>query len=273
MKPKIKFPKYKNNKEIEKFFLSKGFKELVKISKKMNRKVEYQNYHGMRDKNPYQPDLRQLHRLYQYVILNKRTTILEFGSGWSSLIFLISLNETKSSNLNFVKKYLRRQNPFELFIVENKKKFSAITKKRIRNFLKSKKTFDTKYKVYNTKCRMTTFKGNYASEFVKLPLCNPDFIYLDGPGPFDVKNKINNFTTAHRDMMPMSCDILKMENFFIPGTIIVSDGRSANIEFLKNNFKRKWLYFRNKKDDEHILLLNSSSLGKYNDLLLKFYQS
>ena len=44
---------------------------------------------------PYIPELNDLYRLYQFVVLNKRTTILEFGSGWSSLIFYLALNDLK----------------------------------------------------------------------------------------------------------------------------------------------------------------------------------
>ena len=118
---------------------------------------------------------------------------------------------------------------------------------------------------------MTKYQGNYATEYKKLPLCNPDFIYLDGPDQFQVKNKINNFTTAHKDMMPMACDILKFENFLTPGTIIISDGRTANCEFFLNNFKRQWIHHFDRKFDQHIFYLNSDSLGKYNKLQLKFY--
>jgi len=117
------------------------------------------------------------------------------------------------------------------------------------------------------------YKGSYATEYTKLPLCNPDFIYLDAPDQFKIKKKINNFTTAHKDMMPMACDILKIENFLTPGTIIVADGRGANSEFLLNNFKRKWLYLNDKKHDQHIFYLNSPALGKYNERQLKFYKS
>ena len=35
----------------------------------------------------------------------------------------------------------------------------------------------------------------------------------------------------------MSCDILKIEPFLIPGTIILIDGRTANANFLKIIFK------------------------------------
>ena len=73
-------------------------------------------------------------------------------------------------------------------------------------------------------------------------------------------------------MMPMVCDILKFEYFFTPGTIIISDGRSANINFLKNNFQRKWNYLKNKNNDQHILLLDDPPLGKYNKMQLEFYK-
>ena len=48
---------------------------------------------------------------------------------------------------------------------------------------------------------------------------------------FNIKKKINNFSTAHIDLMPMVSDILKIEYFLIPGTIMLSDGRSANVNF------------------------------------------
>ena len=35
-------------------------------------------------------------------------------------------------------------------------------------------------------------------------------------------------------MMPMQCDILKIEYYLIPGTIIIADGRAANSKFLKD---------------------------------------
>ena len=60
---------------------------------------------------------------------------------------------------------------------------------------------------------MTRFNGRIATEYKKLPLCNPDFIYLDGPDQFKVKKNINNISTSHKDMMPMACDILKIEYF------------------------------------------------------------
>ena len=119
---------------------------------------------------------------------------------------------------------------------------------------------------------MTTFNGKICTEYKKLPLCNPDFIYLDGPDQFNVEGNINGININHKDMMPMVCDILKFENFLTPGTIIVSDGRAANIKFLRDNFTRNWIYKNNKKSDQHVLYLNDPCLGKYNKLQLEFYK-
>ena len=71
----------------------------------------------------------------------------------------------------------------------------------------------------------------------------------------------------------MSCDILNFEYFYTPGTIIICDGRAANAKFLKDNFKRKWLYKNDKINDQHIFVLIDSPLGKYNNLQLKYYQT
>ena len=53
----------------------------------------------MKTNEPYVPELDDLYNLYQYVKINKRTTILEFGSGWSTLIFSLALNELSKSFL------------------------------------------------------------------------------------------------------------------------------------------------------------------------------
>ena len=169
-------------------------------------------------------------------------------------------------------KILRRNNPFELFILENERKYLNITKQRIKKFNKNNKIINqTKTHYHFSDVEMTLFKDKICHQYKKLPLCNPDFIYLDGPDQFKVKKDINGISTRHKDMMPMVCDILKFEYFFTPGTVIISHGRSANINFLKNNFQRKWNYFKNKNHDQHILLLNDPPLGKYNKLQINFY--
>ena len=263
---KIKYPKKKSLKQIKIFFKKKGLNFLIDDSQVSNRKVN-----DMTLSKPLKPDLNDLYRLYQFVILNKRTTILELGSGWSTLIFSNALGELKQKYFNYIKK-LRRNNPFELFVIENEKKYLNITKNRILKFnnqLKIKKPIKINYIL--TDVEMTTFKDRICTQYKKLPLCNPDFIYLDGPDQFKVKKDINGISTRHKDMMPMVCDILKFEYFYTPGTIIICDGRAANAKFLKDHFKRNWKYINDKKTDQHLFYLVDPVLGKFNKLQLEFY--
>jgi len=256
----------KNQKIIENFFIKKGLKILVDLSKKIKPSVN-----EMIVNEPYIPELNDLYNLYQYVLINKRTTILEFGCGWSSLIFSLALNELAKKFSNEVKQ-LRRNNAFELFIVDNEKKYLNIAKNRIVKFnkhLKIKKPIKINYIL--TDVEMTTFKDRICTQYKKLPLCNPDFIYLDGPDQFNVKKDINGISTRHKDMMPMVCDILKFEYFYTPGTIIVCDGRAANAKFLKDHFERKWKYINDIKNDQHLFWLVDPMLGKYNKRQLEFY--
>ncbi len=268
----IKKPKKKNLKYLENFFNIRGLKSLVNLSKK-GKKNRDRNFNVTETIQPLIPELDDLYNLYQYVLINKRTTILEFGSGWSTLIFSLALKELADKFSNEVKQ-LRRNNPFELFVVENEKRFLNITRNRIlkyNKFLKIKNP--TKINYILSDVEMTTFNNRICTQYKKLPLCNPDFIYLDGPNQFKVKKNINGISTKHKDMMPMICDILKLEYFYTPGTIIVCDGRGANARFIKNNFERKWKYMNDRKNDQHIFFLVDPELGKYNKLQLKFYKN
>ena len=258
---KIKIPPKKNKRYIENFFIKKKLGFIVKESKKDRFASD----------KTYMPRLDDLFNLYQFVILNKRTTIFEFGSGWSSLIFSLALQELKNKFFKEVK-FLRRSNPFELFILENEKKFLNKTRKRIEKFNKFLRIKDKVKINYNfSEVEMTLFNDRICTQYRKLPLCNPDFIYIDGPGQFHSKKDINGISTRHQDMMPMICDVLKFEYFYTPGTIIVCDGRKANANFLKDNFKRSWKYINDKKKDQHIFLLDDAILGKFNKLQLDFY--
>tara|TARA_B100001971_G_scaffold150690_1_gene139813 strand:- start:997 stop:1812 length:816 start_codon:yes stop_codon:yes gene_type:complete len=262
----VKFPQDLSLSEIEIFFEDKDLDYLIKLSKSNDLSVN-----EMVSSEPYKPKLLDLYRIYQFVILNKRTTILEFGSGWSSLILYMSLNELKTKFSREVKK-LRRNNPFELFILENEKKYLDITQQRLKE-AKITKNLNISVNFCFSDVLMTTYNGKIATEYENFPLCNPDFIYLDGPDQFNAKNNINNITTIHKDLMPMTCDILKFEYFYTPGTIILADGRGANVKFLRDHLKRNWLYKNIEKYDQHIFYLNDASLGRLNQEQLKFYAS
>ena len=263
LKNRIKIPKIASKNEVKLFFKKIGLKDLIHKSNDTNV-----NVNQMVLKKPYKPELNDLYRIYKFITLNKRTTVLEFGSGWSTLLMYMALNENKKKYHNKINK-LRRNNPFELFTVDNEKKFLSLTKKKINKYL-GEQPKEINYAFSDVE--MTLYEGKYSTQYKKIPICSPDFIYLDGPDQFKIKKKNISFTTAHKDMMPMSCDILKIEYFLTPGTIIISDGRSANAQFLIEHFKRKWLHYYDIIHDQHIFYLDASSLGFLNTRQLKFYK-
>ncbi|MDC2991420.1 hypothetical protein OAZ12_01080 [Candidatus Pelagibacter sp.] len=266
---KIKFPRKISPKKAREYFKKYKILDFLKnsISNNLSKSLKKQLY-PWTDKT-YPPEIMDLYRLHEFIILNKRLTILEFGSGWSSLVLAhaLMINQKKYKTVN---KKIRKSNLFELHILENERKYLNITKKRNIKILGS---FNKKINYFFSNCKMTTYNGKFCTEYLKLPQVNPDFIYLDGPDQFKVLGKKNNFTTNHTDMMPMVSDILKFENFLIPGTIIVIDGRTANSQFLKNNFQRKWDYYHDKVNDQNIFYLADISLGHINDKMKAFYRS
>ena len=113
----IRIPKTKSKKFIENFFIKRDLNEIVKLARQKKRPKQIYR----KGDKAYLPTLKDLYRIYQFVLLNKRTTVLEFGSGWSTLIFSLALKELKDKFSQKVKS-LRRNNPFELFVLENQKK-------------------------------------------------------------------------------------------------------------------------------------------------------
>tara|TARA_Y100000768_G_scaffold113266_1_gene83467 strand:- start:22886 stop:23635 length:750 start_codon:yes stop_codon:yes gene_type:complete len=246
----------------------------IKIpSKKKLRSIQnyFERYklfnHLKKDRNTYAPDLNDLYYIHQFILLNKRTTVLEFGCGWSTVVMKNALDINKKKYLARIKK-LRKKNFFELFTLDNQRKYLSITKNKCKKILGKK----SKINFFYSENKMTTFNGRICSEYTKLPKINPDFIYLDGPDPTSTKGNIKGFNTNHLELMPMSCDILKIEHFLLPGTIILSDGRTANVRFLKSNFQRNWIHIDDTVNDQHILYLDEKSLGKINDKILNFYK-
>ena len=262
MKISIKYPKKKSLNEIKKYFILNNLKIVLKNSDENIFKKDRRF-----DKNIYKPELNDLYRLHQFIILNKRISVLEYGTGWSSLIISHALKLNEKRYKNKVKD-LRFKNKFTLTVVDNEKKYLKISKNRIKKNLKFRNNSSFHY----SPNKMTKFKKNICSHFTVHPKVNPDFIYVDGPDQFNIKGKINNITISDYEMMPMNSDILQFEHFLTPGTIILFDGRTANARFLKNNFQRNWKYYHDEKNDQIIFFLDEKPLGKLNKKQINFYK-
>ena len=93
----VKLPKDIKKIQIIKFFKKLGLDNICKDAKKKNKK----NIQKVEHKEIPGPNLEDLHRLWNIVYLNKRTCVLEFGSGYSSLIISHALSHLKNK---FIKK-------------------------------------------------------------------------------------------------------------------------------------------------------------------------
>ena len=213
---------------------------------------------------PYLPDWEDLTRLHRLILERRVTTVLEFGCGYSTVVMAHALHLNQIAHRQFVSENLRRGNAFELHSVDDMDKYVELTSQRIPKELKSHVSFKI------SPVHMTTFADRICTEYESLPNICPDFIYLDAPSQDSALGNINGITTAHFDRLPMSCDILKIEHFLLPGTMIVVDGRTANARFLKANFQRNWSHNHDIANDIHTFEMIEEPLGSLNDRQIKF---
>tara|TARA_X000000950_G_C13742586_1_gene589195 strand:- start:389 stop:1024 length:636 start_codon:yes stop_codon:yes gene_type:complete len=201
------------------------------------------------------------------VINRKKRTILEFGTGFSTLV----LSEAMQRTFNIDEKRFLNDNrvkdPYSIHTVDNEKKYIDISRKRIP------KEFKEYARFYKSTVDMKLFNSRITTQYNNLPHINPDMIYIDGPDQFKVKGNINGWSTRQSDMLPMSSDVLLIEPFLLKGTHIIIDGRGANSIFIKNNLQREWNYEYNKGSDRHIFELGGRTIGRYNTNLNNYQKS
>ena len=207
---------------------------------------------------PYGAEWDNLIRRHDLVLKRRVTTILEFGCGYSTLVMAHALALNAEKHGTFVSKNLRRNNAFELHAIDDMPRYIAVSQSRIPPHLAKH------VHMMETQVRMCLFNDRIATEYEQLPNVCPDFIYLDAPSQHSVLGDINGITTAHPDRLPMACDLLRMEHFLLPGTLIVVDGRTANARFLQANFQRNWVHKFEAKEDITYFELQEEPLGKYN---------
>jgi hypothetical protein len=210
---------------------------------------------------PFPTELDDLIRLHYLVTSRRVTKILEFGVGKSTIVFDHALSHNRSSWGNWVKENLRRTNPFECHSVEN----SEVWIEEIKRVHPTDNVF-----FHYSSCHMGTFNDRVCTFYDSLPNICPDLIYLDAPDQFSVVGDVRGISTRDPDRLPMSADILALEHFLLPGTLIVVDGRTANARFIKSNLQRNWEYKYFEEYDQHFFELSEEPLGKFNSRQIEF---
>ncbi len=213
---------------------------------------------------PYLPEWLDLTRLFALIRLRRVTSVLEFGCGFSTVVMAHALSLNERDHGLAVRESLRRTDPFRLHVVDDMQQYLELTRGRLRGDSQKRVSF------HLSPVQMTSFNGRICTEYQTLPNVCPDFIYLDGPSQDSAVGDVNGISTRHPDRLPMACDILKIEHFLLPGTLLVTDGRTANARFLKSNLQREWRHEHDEEGDVHYFEMIEEPLGKWNRRQIDF---
>ena len=215
---------------------------------------------------PFPPVAEDLARLHRLIRKRKVFTVLEFGSGLSTIVMADALSKNKADFLALEEKpELRNRFMFQIFSVESDKQWIEHSQSNFPKHLLEHVNF------HYSEIKIDTFNVRICHFYDNLPDIVPDFIYLDGPNPKDVKGNVNGMTFQCDERTVMAADLLLMESILLPGTFILVDGRTNNARFLKNNFQRNFEMSWDKDGDVTSFELKEERLGKYNILGSDFY--
>lgn len=213
---------------------------------------------------PYPSEFDDLIRLHYVISYFRPLTLLEIGGGKSTSIILHALAQIREEYSDDIST-LRKPYPFKLYSIETSREWQLETNNSIS------KNFREMYVPILSKIDTRLVANQVCTIFPQFPNISFDFVYLDGPHNYDSEAGINNQSPADPTRMPMAGDFLNIEYFQIPGAVIYSDGRTANMRLLRDNFKMKWDFKSYFNEDVHILRLAEEPLGPYNikDLIFR----
>ncbi len=254
------------NLNYEDYFVESSLNEIFEKGDFKNTNLEDDVYLNVNpnNKTPYYPEFKDLIRLHFLVTKLKVIKAMEFGVGYSTSVIADAL---KNNKMNFSDKLdgIRTDKIFKLYSIDSSRKYINITKNNIDSDLLDYCSF------HYTKVKTILLNNRVTTQYKKLPNIRPDFIYIDGPSQWDgISGNINGLNTMHKDRFPISSDIILLEYFLSPGTVIYIDGRTTNARFLLNNFQRNWDHHHFIEEDVHIFYLNEEPLGKLNKNHLDF---
>lgn len=159
------------------------------------------------------PDFADLWFLYKTVRRKRPNQILEFGSGFSTLVLAQAMWENQRHLL---------QSDLRLYSIEADAYWAQRTAELIPAHLRSL------CEVWYSPLLEVEYEGTPAYRHAKIPDVVPDLIYLDGPA-----------LTPERQV---AVDILDMEDKFRPGLSLIVDGRWTNTLFFRQHLKRRYVF-------------------------------
>jgi hypothetical protein len=209
--------------------------------------------------NPIKINSVDLARIHRLIIQRRPFTTLEFGTGFSTLVIAHALKQNKQAfEGKSNKPELKNPPSFLHYSVDANEFWLNNTQKMLPSELNEFVVF------CHSSCEVVLFNGQLSHQYTNLPDIDPQFIYLDGPDPNDVKGNVNGLTFSNSTRTVMSSDLLMMESIFTPGVFILVDGRTNNARFLQRNFQRNYDMVHYPETDVTTFELKEAYLGKRN---------
>ncbi len=245
---------------------SEGLDKLVDFSQGLNYQAGVFDAVGGKLASPIPPDPDDLARIHKLIRLRKCFTVLEFGVGYSTAVIADALQKNQRDWEALPQKAeIRNRFMFQLFSVDTSKAWIETAAARLPADLAARVHFQF------SEVKIGTHNGQICHYYQNIPDIVPDFIYLDGPSPKDVKGSVNGMSFQCDERTVMAADLLLMEPTFLPGLFILVDGRTNNARFLARNFTRKYDAKWGPEGDVTTFELVEERLGKYNLLGSDFF--
>jgi hypothetical protein len=207
------------------------------------------------------PKLDDLARLYRLVRDRMPFQVLEFGSGFSTVVMAEALKRNWEEYLARIQAEGRSRvfGPPRCVSVESSEKWRENTWAKIE-----KAGLADFSEVVFSRVSMGEHNGQVCHFYDDLPDVVPDFVYLDGPDPSTVEGSVNGLSFKNPARTVMSGDILKYESTLLPGFFMIVDGRTNNARFLERMLTRTYDVAWSPEADITVFELNEPRLGKKN---------
>ncbi|MGE4505022.1 MAG: hypothetical protein AB7D51_06710 [Desulfovibrionaceae bacterium] len=246
--------------ELKRYWDENGLDAVVEAGLAMEREMEKREG-AVSDETTLPPDVSDLARLHRIIRTRRCFTVLEFGTGFSTLVMAHALMLNKRDFEALPEKpRLRNSRLFQLFTVDTSEYWMQRSQSRMPEELAALCTFS------HSGCTIGTYNGQLCHYYDRIPNVIADFIYLDGPDPEEVKGDVHGLDFSILERTVMSGDLLLMESTFLPGTFILVDGRTNNCRFLARNFQRNYKIEHDAQGDVTTFELDEARLGKLNIL-------
>lgn len=243
------------------------FKELIQAQAHIGQTIDSTDDSRLRTNLVYEPDIDDLYRLYSFVIDNCVTSILEFGSGWSTFALSLGLREIREKYSGEYGGFQRNPHPFRLCTVDNSPEFVTLALSRLDSEMLE--SID----VHIASPILTTVGSNPVTLWDPVPRFDFDLIYLDAPEPEQVVTSGFQLPMATVHDLPIAGDLVVNEPYIHPETSIIIDGRTANSRYLKSSLQRNWSYEAFPVEDFSLLHLSEDPLGRVNAKHIDFRKS